>query len=348
MPAYKHDAGFAQPCASRVRRLIRGSVNRSRGGNAGRGKLNSPAPFANHEFFNRFPSTFEAIMNTAIPTSANLASGQPLSSSGNKPLWAAVGLLSAAVLAMGGTMLYRQGAQSAVTAAPVAALTAPAASPTAAARTATPLASNDVADDLVEKPAAPVKKVAVKPAPRPAPAPRYAGVSPAPRAAAYPANYPNNYPSNYPSSYPASQPSHQAVNYPPANVCATCGSVESVTAVQRPSKPSPISVGSVAGGVIGAALGSQVGHGNGRTLATVLGAVGGGFAGHAIEGQVRKETVYQVGVRMQDGSRRTIESATAPSVGSRVTVDGNGLQGQSSSYEQRAAPMSVGYTQPSY
>jgi outer membrane lipoprotein SlyB len=104
----------------------------------------------------------------------------------------------------------------------------------------------------------------------------------------------------------------------------------------------------VAGGVIGAALGNQVGHGNGRTLATVLGAVGGGFAGHAIEGQVRKETVYQVGVRMEDGSRRTIESATAPSIGSRVTVDGNGLQGQASNYERRAAPMSVGYSQPSY
>ena len=291
-------------------------------------------------------------MNTAIQTPVNMASGQALSASGNKPLWAAVGLLSAAVLAMGGTMLYRHGAQSAVSAAPLAALTAPAAAPTAATRTATPLAANDLADDLIEKPAAAAKKVVVKPVHRPAPAPRYASVSPAPRAS----SYPSNNPSNYPSSYPTNQPSNQAVNqtfnqpvaYPQASVCATCGSVESVTAVERPGKPSPISVGSVAGGVIGAALGNQVGRGNGRTLATVLGAVGGGFAGHAIEGQVRKETVYQVGVRMEDGSRRTVESATAPSVGSRVTVDGNGLQGQTSSYERRAAPMSVGYSQPAY
>ena len=285
-------------------------------------------------------------MNTAIQTPATVASGQDLSSSGNKPLWAAVGLLSAAVLAMGGTMLYRQGAQSAVTAAPVAALAAPAVPALSAAlqRTALPLASNDVADDLAEKPAAVVKKVVVKPVHRPAPAPRYASVSPAPRAASYPSNNPGN----YPSSYPTSQTINQPVAYPPASVCATCGSVESVTAVERPGKPSPISVGSVAGGVIGAALGSQVGRGNGRTLATVLGAVGGGFAGHAIEGQVRKETVYQIGVRMEDGSRRTVESATAPSVGSRVTVDGNGLQGQTSSYERRAAPMSVGYSQPAY
>ena len=274
-------------------------------------------------------------MNAATQTSANLSSGQPFSPSGNKPLWAAVGLLSAAVLAMGGTMLYRQGAQSAVTAAPVAALAAPAV-PAAVQRTALPLASNDAADDLVEKPAKVVRKVVVKPVQRPAPAPRYAGVSPAPHAAAYPASYPSGSQSSYP------------VNYPPASVCATCGSVESVTAVERPGKPSAISVGSVAGGVIGAALGNQVGRGNGRTLATVLGAVGGGFAGHAIEGQVRKETVYQVGVRMEDGSRRTIESATAPSIGSRVTVDGNGLQGQTGSYERRAAPMSVGYSQPAY
>ena len=283
-------------------------------------------------------------MNTAIQTPATLASGQAHSSSGNKPLWAAVGLLSAAVLAMGGTMLYRQGAQSAVTAVPVVALAAPA----AAQRTAMPLASNDVADDLVEKPAAAVKKVVVKPVHRPAPAPRYASNSPAPRAASYPSNNPSNYPSSYPTSQPSNQALNQPVAYPQASVCATCGSVESVTAVERPGKPSPISVGSVAGGVIGAALGNQVGRGNGRTLATVLGAVGGGFAGHAIEGQVRKETIYQVGVRMEDGSRRTIESATAPSVGSRVTVDGNGLQGATSSYERRAAPMSVGYSQPSY
>ena len=285
-------------------------------------------------------------MNTAIQTPATMASGQSLSSSGNKPLWAAVSLLSAAVLAMGGTMLYRQGAQSAVTAAPVAALAAPVApaAPAVAPRAALALASNDAADDLVEKPAAVVKKVVVKPVHRPAPAPRYASVSPAPRAASYPSNNPGN----YPSSYPTSQPSNQPVAYPQASVCATCGSVEAVTAVERPGKPSAISVGSVAGGVIGAALGSQVGRGNGRTLATVLGAVGGGFAGHAIEGQVRKETVYQVGVRMEDGSRRTVESATAPAVGSRVTVDGNGLQNQTGSYERRAAPMSVGYSQPAY
>lgn len=261
-------------------------------------------------------------MNTATD---HLPSAQ--SSSANKPLWAAVGVLSAAVLAMGGTMLYRQGAQSvqgAAAATPVAALQA------APVKTAAPQASNNAADDLIEKPAPQVvKKVTVvRPAPRPAPAPRYAG--------AQPAAYPQAPAANYPVSYPQQ-----------ASVCATCGSVESVTAVQRAVKPSgPISIGSVAGGVIGAALGNQVGHGNGRALATVIGAVGGGYAGHTIEGHVRKETVYQVGVRMEDGSRRTIETPTAPAIGSRVTVDGNTLQG--GSYERRAAPITAAYSQPAY
>ncbi|MGH8831797.1 MAG: glycine zipper 2TM domain-containing protein, partial [Polaromonas sp.] len=48
----------------------------------------------------------------------------------------------------------------------------------------------------------------------------------------------------------------------------------------------------------------------------------------AIEGQVRKETVYQVGVRMEDGSRRMLEVAQAPGVGSRVTVEGATLRTQ--------------------
>jgi hypothetical protein len=66
-------------------------------------------------------------------------------------------------------------------------------------------------------------------------------------------------------------------------------------------------------------LGHRIGLGNGLKLGTIAGALGGGFAGNAIEGRMRKETVYQVGVRMEDGSRRTMEVAQAPAVGSRVT-----------------------------
>lgn len=260
------------------------------------------------------------------------------------PLWAAVGVLSAAVLAMGGTMLYRQGAQSMVT--PVAALSA-APQQAAALKLAAPATTAAVADDLVESPAAPVKKVVVKPTPRPAPTPRY--YQPAPQS--YPARYTSTRAVNHPAAESGQYAAPYPASYSRASACATCGSVESVTAVQRPSQPAPISVGSVAGGVIGAALGSQVGGGNGRTLATVIGALGGGYAGHVIEGQVRKDTVYQVGVRMEDGTRRVVEVGQAPSVGSRVTVDGNTLRSSEGAAYRAAAPVMVsapatGYGQP--
>lgn len=106
--------------------------------------------------------------------------------------------------------------------------------------------------------------------------------------------------------------------------CSNCGTVESVTAVQRAAPTSGI--GAVAGGLVGGLLGNQVGGGSGRAVATVAGAVGGGFAGNAIEKNTRKETVYQVRVRMNDGSVRTIEQGAAATTGARVVVDGNVLR----------------------
>lgn len=109
-----------------------------------------------------------------------------------------------------------------------------------------------------------------------------------------------------------------------AAVCSYCGVVESVQAVQR--KGQGTGVGAVAGGVLGAAVGNQVGHGNGRAAMTVLGAVGGGLAGNEVEKRARAETVYQVRIKFDDGSSRTIEQDTAPQVGARVEVQGNRLR----------------------
>jgi outer membrane lipoprotein SlyB len=110
----------------------------------------------------------------------------------------------------------------------------------------------------------------------------------------------------------------------PVAVCATCGRVESVNAVQQQGQGSGL--GAVAGGVLGGVLGNQVGKGNGRTAMTVLGAVGGGYAGHEVEKRVRTETAYQVRVRMDDGTLRTVTQKQAPAVGSRVTVEDGRLQ----------------------
>ena len=282
-------------------------------------------------------------MTTSID---NLPPGQqsPSSASDTKALWAAVGVLGFAVLAMGGTMLYNQrGDQRApAPAATVAAVTSPA--PPAAslappqggaqslAAAGISAAPATAADDLIEKPsAAPAK---------PAPVPARKVVKPVHKET--PASSYSAAPS---SAYPGAS---RAPSYSPAPVCAVCGSVESVTPVERSSKAPGVGVGAVAGGVLGAVLGNQVGHGNGRTAATVLGAVGGGFAGNAIEGKIRKETVYQVSVRMEDGSRRSVELARAPPVGSQVTVAGATLRTRDgASYGPKPPPAPVS-AQPAF
>lgn len=106
-----------------------------------------------------------------------------------------------------------------------------------------------------------------------------------------------------------------------AAICATCGRVESIETIETKGKGSGI--GAVAGGVGGGLLGNQVGGGNGKTVATVAGVVGGALIGNEVEKRVKKEVSYRVHVRMEDGSARTFDQATAGgySVGQRVKLD---------------------------
>ncbi len=270
-------------------------------------------------------------MNASID---NLQPGQQTASSNSKPMWAAVGILGVAVLGLGGTMIYQQRTPAPMVAsAPVAqvALASPAA-PAATTAAQKAGASANANDDLIEKPAAapakpapaPAKKVVTAtpkppPAPSPNPAPSYSAAAPAP--------------SPYPVAAVAPAP------VPVVQVCRACGSIESVTPVTRSTKPEGVGIGAVAGGVLGAVLGNQVGQGSGKTLGTIIGAVGGGFAGNAIEKNVRKETVYQVGIRMEDGSRRTLETAQAPAVGSKVTVEGTSIRSNDGSVYHAPAPI---------
>lgn len=272
-------------------------------------------------------------MNTATDI---VQPSQPMSSNA-KPLWAAVAILGAAVLAMGGTMIYQgrgiaPAAQVAAVASTSAAMTSEFTKPAVAVSAARSSAGGtNPADDMIEKPSVqpakpapvPAKKV-VRPAPqpRPSPAPSTAGVAPS----------------------PAPTPTPVAVVAAP--ICSNCGSIESVTQVERTTKADGPGVGAVAGGVAGAVLGHQVGNGNGRAVATILGAIGGGFAGNAIEKNLKKETVYQVGVRMDDGSRRTVEVAQAPAMGSKVTVEGAGLRSNDGAIYRSAAPATQRTNQP--
>ncbi|HWU84092.1 MAG TPA: glycine zipper 2TM domain-containing protein [Rhodocyclaceae bacterium] len=105
-----------------------------------------------------------------------------------------------------------------------------------------------------------------------------------------------------------------------AAVCSTCGTVESVRLVER--KGSGSGLGAVAGGVAGALIGHQFGGGSGRTVMTIAGAGGGAYAGNEIEKNINKTSVYQIRVRMEDGSQRTLTQREVPSVdsGDRVRI----------------------------
>jgi outer membrane lipoprotein SlyB len=78
------------------------------------------------------------------------------------------------------------------------------------------------------------------------------------------------------------------------------GTVESVRPV-RLTEDRPI-VGTVAGAALGGLLGNQIGHGGGRAAATLIGAVGGGIAGNAIERKVSAEDGQEIVVRLDNGT----------------------------------------------
>jgi outer membrane lipoprotein SlyB len=84
-------------------------------------------------------------------------------------------------------------------------------------------------------------------------------------------------------------------------------------------------VGVLAGGATGALLGNRIAGSNNRTLGGVVGAVGGGLIGNAIEKHERQGIAYDVNVRMEDGSLRTVRESTAPAIGAKVRVESDGL-----------------------
>jgi outer membrane lipoprotein SlyB len=117
----------------------------------------------------------------------------------------------------------------------------------------------------------------------------------------------------------------QPVAKPAPVACNSCGVVDSVVAVQRKGEGS--GAGAVVGGVLGGVVGNQMGGGSGKTAMTVLGAIGGGVAGNEVEKRAKAETVYQVRVRMDDGSKRTVTLGSAAfKSGDRVAVDGDNLR----------------------
>lgn len=111
---------------------------------------------------------------------------------------------------------------------------------------------------------------------------------------------------------------------PAPTICNECGVVESVREVALEPKGS--GGGAIAGGLLGGIIANQIGKGTTRDIATVLGAVGGAYAGNHIEKSVKESKRYDVLVRFEDGSTRTFSSESAPAwqSGDRVRLQ-NGL-----------------------
>jgi len=108
-------------------------------------------------------------------------------------------------------------------------------------------------------------------------------------------------------------------------LCDSCGRVTDVHSETRRGQSS--GVGAVGGAVVGGLLGNMVGGGNGRKLATVAGAVGGGYAGNEIEKNQKSHTVWVVQVRERDGRLRRFERSADPGlrVGDEVRLTENGF-----------------------
>ena len=121
----------------------------------------------------------------------------------------------------------------------------------------------------------------------------------------------------------AHEPGYRVATPPPA-ICSECGVVESVREVAVEPKGS--GGGAIAGGLLGGIIANQIGKGSTRDIATVLGAVGGAYAGNHIEKSVKESKRYDVLVRFEDGSTRSFSSESVPAwqSGDRVRLQ-NGL-----------------------
>jgi outer membrane lipoprotein SlyB len=108
--------------------------------------------------------------------------------------------------------------------------------------------------------------------------------------------------------------------------CADCGVVEAVNAVEVDGNGKVI--GTLAGGALGALLGSQIGKGDGRTAAGVAGAVGGALIGREIARRQGHSVQYEVVVRLNQGERKVVMYQAAPSVkvGDAVRIVGDHVE----------------------
>lgn len=108
---------------------------------------------------------------------------------------------------------------------------------------------------------------------------------------------------------------------PPSYSYNTTGVIEAIDVAHENSSGVG---GTLIGGAVGGLLGNQIGSGSGRTAATVAGAVGGAVVGNQVQKNHGGREVYNIRVRMNDGSTQTFtqDSAGDLRIGDRVRLDG--------------------------
>lgn len=149
--------------------------------------------------------------------------------------------------------------------------------------------------------ARPPRRVAAQPARAPA-------AAPAPATVAAPPEPPRNDSGIAVETRPSPPP------------CPECATIESIREVRSEGQGSGL--GAVAGGVLGGLVGKQFGKGGGNKALTVAGALGGAYAGHEAEKNMRASTRYRVIVRFDDGGTQTLTLDAPPQWrgGDRVRV----------------------------
>ncbi len=104
------------------------------------------------------------------------------------------------------------------------------------------------------------------------------------------------------------------------------GVIEQITPTQITSNQHS-GVGAVLGGLIGIGIGSQIGHGSGRDVAMVAGAIGGGLLGNEMQKKHDQPiAAQQIVVRTGTGVLVVVTQPVDPTlyVGQRVIIQGNG------------------------
>lgn len=116
-----------------------------------------------------------------------------------------------------------------------------------------------------------------------------------------------------------------ASSRPAAPSCDNCGTVASITPIER--KGEGTGAGAIGGAAAGGVVGHQIGSGSGNKIATVVGAIAGGYAGHKAEERIRSKTVYEVAIRMDNGDMRRFEMVDAGHLreGQKVAIHGDSV-----------------------